>query len=68
VAGGFNHWRVPDARLRQDHTGTWKTELWLTPGRYEYRFVVDAKWRDDPHASIRVPNGFGSNNCVLEVK
>lgn len=67
MAGDFNHWRVRDARLRQDETGTWKTQLWLTPGRYEYRFIVDAEWRDDPHASVRVPNGFGSSNCIVEV-
>jgi len=38
-----------------------------TPGRYEYRFVVDGQWRDDPACTERVPNGFGSENCVLRV-
>lgn len=68
VAGDFNDWRAGDTRLRRDETGTWKTQLWLGPGRYEYRFIVDGDWHDDPHASVRVPNAFGSRNCVLEIR
>ena len=67
VAGDFNHWAAGDLRLRQDETGTWRIPLWLAPGRYEYRFIVDGEWQDDPHASVHVPNAFGSSNCVLEL-
>jgi 1,4-alpha-glucan branching enzyme len=67
VAGDFNQWRAHDLRLRQDETGTWKVQVWLAPGPHEYRFIVDGEWQDDPHASARVPNAFGSNNCVLQV-
>jgi 1,4-alpha-glucan branching enzyme len=68
VAGDFNRWRDGDMRIRRDETGVWKVPLWLVPGRYEYRFIVDGQWQDDPHARIRVPNGLGSTNCVLEVQ
>jgi 1,4-alpha-glucan branching enzyme len=68
VVGNFNRWRAGDLRLRRDETGIWKVQLWLLPGRYEYRFIVDGEWQDDTHAPIRVPNEFGSNNCVLEVQ
>jgi 1,4-alpha-glucan branching enzyme len=68
VAGDFNHWREGDLRLRRDETGVWRVPLWLAPGRYEYRFIVDGQWQDDPNASIRVPNGLGSTNCVLQVQ
>ena len=68
VAGDFNRWHPADLRLRRDESGSWKVQLWLALGRYEYRFIVDGEWQDDPHASIRVPNEFGSSNCVLEVK
>ena len=67
VAGDFNQWRADDLRMRQDETGTWKVKVWLAPGRHEYRFIVAGEWQDDPHASARVPNAFGSNNCVLQV-
>jgi 1,4-alpha-glucan branching enzyme len=68
VAGDFNHWRARDLRLRRDQTGSWKVQVWLRPGRYEYRFIVDGEWQDNPHASIRVPNDFGSSNRVLLAK
>jgi 1,4-alpha-glucan branching enzyme len=67
VAGDFNRWGAGDLRLRRDQTGTWKIRLWLKPGRYEYRFIVDGEWQDEPHATIRIPNEFGSCNCVLVV-
>jgi len=68
VVGNFNRWRAGDLRLRRDETGIWKVQLWLLPGRYEYRFIVDGEWQDDTHAPIRVPNEFGSTNCVIEVQ
>ena len=30
-------------------------------------FVVDGEWQDDPLCHERVPNGFGSENCILHV-
>ena len=68
VAGDFNHWLAGDVRLRRDQEGIWRGCLWLEPGRYEYRFIVDAEWQDDPRATTRVPNEFGTTNCVLDVK
>jgi len=66
VAGDFNGWCADDLALHQDETGSWSIKLRLTPGRHEYRFIVDGEWRDDPHAAIHVRNEFGSSNCVLE--
>src|ERR1035438_8201641 len=60
VAGDFNQWRANDLRLRQDETETWKVQVWLAPGRHEYRFIVDGEWKDDPHAPARVLDAFGS--------
>ena len=67
VAGDFNGWCTDDLGLGQDETGSWTIKLWLTPGRHEYRFIVDGEWQDDPHASIHVPNEFGASNCVLDL-
>jgi len=39
----------------------------LTPGRYEYRFLVDGQWRNDPECAECVANPFGSENCVIHV-
>lgn len=66
VTGSFCGWDdgVP---LKKDRSGRWKTTLTLPKGDHEYRFVVDGEWRDDPNCSDRIPNRFGSENCVLHV-
>ena len=45
----------------------WKTVKYLDPGIYEYRFIVDGVWADDPACKSRRSNQYGSENCVLEV-
>jgi 1,4-alpha-glucan branching enzyme len=68
VAGSFNNWDTEKTPLRKDANGGWKATVWLPPGRYEYRFVVDGgQWVTDPHAKESVQNGFGSSNSVIEV-
>ena len=51
-----------------DGKDTWHLELELTPGTYEYRFVVDGDWCDDPEAMLRVANPFGGENAVRVVE
>ncbi|MBI3987920.1 MAG: hypothetical protein HY343_13430, partial [Lentisphaerae bacterium] len=44
----------------------WRLRLPLTPGFYEYRYMVDGDWQNDPRACGYVRNAFGSFNCVVE--
>lgn len=67
VAGSFNNWNPEATPLYRQPDGTWAVELYLAPGTYEYRFVVDGCWCDDPAAAEYVPNPFGSYNAVLRV-
>lgn len=67
VAGSFNDWRPERTPLRRNSEGAWEADLRLEPGDYEYRFVVDGQWSDDPLARRRVPNPFGGTNAVLHV-
>lgn len=48
--------------------GRWAKKLTLPPGRYEYRFVVDGQWMDDPAAKETVLNPFGGGNAVVVVE
>jgi len=64
LAGNFNWWDVNSLPMKKDRQGTWKVSVPLERGRYEYRFWVDGEWADDPSAEERVPNPFGSQNCV----
>lgn len=66
LVGTFNDWN-PDARvLRRDDKGTWKTSMMLAPGRYEFRYLVDGEWSNDPESEL-APNAFGSANNVMKV-
>jgi 1,4-alpha-glucan branching enzyme len=64
LSGSFNEWSYEATPLKKDVTGAWRTQVSLSPGTYEYRFVVDGEWRDDPECPLRVENPFGSQNCV----
>ena len=68
IAGTFNDWSPEATPMRQDTKGNWTAELLLRPGEYEYRFLVDGQWKDDPMAKRYVGNSFGGFNCILEVK
>lgn len=68
LAGDFNNWDVLASPMKKDKKGLWKAALPLAPGRYEYRFLVDGQWENDPVCSDCVPNEFGSMNCVRIVE
>ncbi|HUJ09544.1 MAG TPA: glycogen-binding domain-containing protein [Verrucomicrobiae bacterium] len=68
VAGSFNGWDPRQTPLRRESGGVWRVTLPLSPGRYEYRFVVDGQWREDPAAKETVPNPHGGRNSVLTAR
>jgi len=67
VAGEFNDWNADATPLMNAGLGEWVVPLMLRAGRYEYCFVVDGKWIDDPEAAQRVANPHGGFNSVLIV-
>jgi 5'-AMP-activated protein kinase regulatory beta subunit len=68
LVGSFNDWQQRTTGMTKQHGGKWSKELLLKPGQYEYRFVVDGRWQDDPMATRFATNPFGSLNSVVEVK
>lgn len=67
VAGSFNDWQPNATPLLKQRGGKWFTQLFLKPGHYEYRFVVDGQWQDDRSAPGHAENPFGGLNAVIEV-
>lgn len=65
VAGTFNDWTTKALKRQKD--GRWSTWMNLEPGTYEYRFIVDGEWREDPASEGRSVNPFGGSNSVLEL-
>lgn len=66
IAGSFNDWGR-STPLAHTGRGIWAVELLLPPGRYEYRFIVDGQWVDDPNAVEATPSPFGGMNGVFVV-
>ncbi len=67
VTGSFSQWTKDGIPLKNGSAGQWQAVLDLAPGRHEYRLIVDGQWRDDPTAKARVPNAYGTQNCVLTI-
>ncbi len=68
VAGEFNNWRpLEQHKLNKQENGEWNTSIPLMPGTYEYKFIVDGEWREDP-ANPKKKSDHGQTNSVLDVK
>jgi 1,4-alpha-glucan branching enzyme len=71
IAGSFNDWKIHSDPLSQskegETSGTWSRVIYLEPGVYEYRFIVDGLWHDDVGSAEGWTNEFGSFNCVIWV-
>jgi 1,4-alpha-glucan branching enzyme len=67
VTGTFSGWQDTLPMTREDR-GQWRRTVQLPPGRYEYRFIVDGEWCEDPESRETVPNPYGSVNSVVEVR
>jgi 1,4-alpha-glucan branching enzyme len=67
LAGTFTNWDQAPIHLERSKNGLWKKTVPLDPGTYEYRLMVDGQWQDDPHCDQRVPNPFGTQNCLRMV-
>ncbi|MDR0932451.1 MAG: glycogen-binding domain-containing protein [Victivallales bacterium] len=68
LSGSFNDWD-PDAAPMQDRLGDghYLCEVELSPGSYEYKFVVDDEWLLDEENPNFAANDFGTLNSVLTV-
>jgi chromosome partitioning protein len=71
IAGDFNGW-VPDRGVRsliasEGEDRVWTKVLNLEPGTYQYRYVVDGEWREDPANPQSAPGPTGQPNSILHV-
>ena len=67
IAGTFNDWRPEVSDMICMGSGKWVKDMELAPGTYEYRFVIDSRWKTDPRCAHTVPNAFGETNSLLIV-
>jgi hypothetical protein len=67
VTGSFNNWSQQDYRMDM-YQGTWLFPIWLKPGKYTYKYIVDGKWIQDPTNTLWEENEFGTGNSVVWVE
>ncbi len=68
LVGDFNDWKVSnDSLLWQKEEGVWQKRLFLGPGHYRYKFVVDGRWVTDPANDRIEPNPYGDVDSVFEI-
>jgi hypothetical protein len=53
--------------MRRVRGGWWELELSLTPGTYQYFYVVDGEWTPPPDAQRTIDDGFGGTNGLFVV-
>jgi 1,4-alpha-glucan branching enzyme len=67
LLGDFNRWDVKVHPMEMDKTGVWKKTVMLSPGRYEYKFLIDGRWETDPRNAEMWSNCYGTQNSVIQV-
>ncbi|MBK6898976.1 MAG: hypothetical protein IPH09_06810 [bacterium] len=67
LAGSFNGWKAFDLALKDTGGGVWAVVVPLDEGTYEYKFVVDGAWRQDPANPVGKDDGYGGQNSVVVV-
>lgn len=67
LAGDFNGWNATAQPLAKGDGGVWTVTLALDPGQYEYKYVVDGQWREDPDNPEKKSDPFGGSNSLLTI-
>jgi len=70
VVGDFNNWSMNKGSVMKkvNNDGVWSRKVPLKEGLYQYRFVVDGEWVDDPTNPRTSRNPYGELNSILEIK
>ncbi len=68
LAGDFNEWAPRTSRMTKYKNGSFRARRKLLPGEYQYKFIVDGMWFNDPAAQAQVMNEHGTLNSVILVK
>lgn len=69
LAGSFNNWDASKNLMKKNKNNIWFIILPLKKGKIEYKFAInDSTWLKDPENKNSVPDGYGGENSVFEIK
>ncbi|MCS7063185.1 MAG: alpha-amylase family glycosyl hydrolase [Methylacidiphilales bacterium] len=66
AVGTFNGWNQSAHPLERGEDGIWRREVWLEPGEYKYKFVVDGEFISDPDNPLQTSDSFA--NSILKIE
>ncbi|WP_281989887.1 glycogen-binding domain-containing protein [Aquimarina aggregata] len=67
LSGSFNKWDEDMFSMIKNEE-CWILTLNIRPGTYQYKFIVDGKWMEDPENPKKVINEFNGYNSVLDIQ
>jgi chromosome partitioning protein len=68
LVGDFSNWEPAENIMVQEKKNKiWKGVIPLSPGTYQYKFIVDGKWKIDPYNPGAVTSDLGVNNSLVTV-
>ncbi|HLE55920.1 MAG TPA: glycogen-binding domain-containing protein [Rhodothermia bacterium] len=67
VTGEFNGWGRSKSLLEPTQDGWWELRIPLSPGGYQYVYLIDGKTVTPPESPVRIDDGFGGENGYVEV-
>ena len=67
LMGDFNNWNPKKHPMKKNDNGKWTKAVIIPPGQYEYKFLVDGQWEQDPQNDRICPNKFGTYNNVFSL-
>ncbi len=67
LMGNFNDWNPKMHPMKADGNGIWNKTVIIPPGKYEYKFLIDGNWIEDPKNDQTCPNCFGTLNSVFNL-
>ncbi|WP_370479684.1 glycogen-binding domain-containing protein [Tamlana flava] len=67
LAGSFNKWDEHLFKMNKTEYG-WELTLQMKPDIYQYRYIVDGQWMEDPNNPYKTRNEFDEFNSVINIK
>ena len=67
LVGDFNQWNPKKHMMKKAGQGDWEKIAVMKPGTYEYKYIVDGHWQEDPEKPLGALNSFGTYNNVITV-
>ena len=67
LAGEFNNWSQDADAMTKGEDGVFRLVKQLAPGTYQYKYIIDDTWREDPDNPAKTPDPYGGSNSVLVI-